>query len=66
MDLPEVLKGIEFIWNNKFDEAETLFAAKKTKSPRYALHYAEVFSCFYRRIVNGMAGSVFEILHHRR
>jgi len=37
----EVIKGVNLIWNNKFEEAEKLFETKKGTSPRYALHYAE-------------------------
>lgn len=37
-----VREGIQHIWNNKFDEAEAVFAPKKDTSPRNALHYAEV------------------------
>jgi hypothetical protein len=42
--LVEVQKGINLIWNNKFQEAEDFFAAKKDILPRFALHHAEV--CF--------------------
>ena len=38
----EVVKGINYIWNNEFAEADKLFAAKKDSDPRYALHHAEV------------------------
>jgi len=38
----EIIEGISFIWNNKFNEAEGIFASKKDSNPRYALHYAEV------------------------
>jgi len=37
----EVIKGVDHIWNNKFDDADKLFESKKDKDPRYALHYAE-------------------------
>jgi len=37
----EVIKGIDYIWNNKFDEADKLFETQRTKIPRYALHFAE-------------------------
>jgi hypothetical protein len=40
----KVIKGIDLMWNNEFDEAEQLFAAKKDSDPRYALHFAEVSS----------------------
>jgi len=38
----DIIEGINLIWNNKFDEAEKIFAAKKDASPRHALHYSEV------------------------
>jgi len=38
----EIIVGINHIWNNKFTEAEEVFGGKKSTSPRYALHYAEV------------------------
>lgn len=37
----EVRDGIVLIWNNKFEEAEVLFAKKKDVVPRYSLHHAE-------------------------
>jgi len=38
----DIVEGINFIWNNKFSEAEQIFATKKDTNPRHALHYAEV------------------------
>lgn len=38
----DIIEGINFIWNNKFSEAEQIFATKKDTNPRHALHYAEV------------------------
>jgi hypothetical protein len=45
----EVLEGINFIWNNKFNEAEKIFETKKDTNPRHALHYAEVWF-LYRNV----------------
>lgn len=45
----EVQKGIHFIWNNKFEEAEELFKTQKETNPRYSLHYAE--SIFLRSFI---------------
>jgi len=41
INFEEVLKGINMIWNNKFDEAEKLFQIQATSVPRYALHQSE-------------------------
>jgi len=49
IDNEEVIKGINLIWNNKFLEAEDLFAGNRDKNPRYALHYAE--SIFLRSFI---------------
>jgi len=38
----DIIEGINYIWNNKFTEAEQVFATKKDVNPRHALHYAEV------------------------
>jgi len=38
----DIVEGINQIWNNKFSEAEKIFATKKDSNPRHALHYAEV------------------------
>jgi len=38
----DVIDGINFIWNNKFSDAERVFETKKESNPRHALHYAEV------------------------
>jgi tetratricopeptide (TPR) repeat protein len=38
----DVIEGINFIWNNKFSDAEKVFETKRESNPRYALHYAEV------------------------
>lgn len=38
----DIIEGINLIWNNKFSEAESVFATKKDVNPRHALHYAEV------------------------
>jgi tetratricopeptide (TPR) repeat protein len=37
----EVITGVNYIWNNEFDEAKKLFATKKDTIPRYSLHYSE-------------------------
>jgi len=50
----EVIRGVDFIWNNKFDEAENLFEAKKDNDPRYALHFAE--AVFLRSFITADAG----------
>lgn len=41
-DFENIRSGINFLWNNRFDEAEKLFGEQKDTSPRYALHHAEV------------------------
>lgn len=41
-ELELIIKGINFIWNNQFDNANELFKVNKDKDPRTALHYAEV------------------------
>lgn len=38
----DIIEGINLIWNNKFEDAEKIFASKKDVNPRHALHYAEV------------------------
>jgi len=45
----EVIKGVNLIWNNKFLDAEELFAVNRETNPRYALHYAE--SIFLRSFI---------------
>ena len=39
----EAEKGVNFLWANKFEESEQLFATKAATNPRFALHHGEVW-----------------------
>eukprot|EP00727_Mastigamoeba_balamuthi_P014310 m51a1_g9502 hypothetical protein (664) ;mRNA; r:668700-671211 len=41
LDLSEVIRGVEAIWDNRTDEAEAILSSQKDSSPAYATHYAE-------------------------
>lgn len=47
--LEEVVEGLSAIWNNEFKKSDKIFGARKSDSPRYALHYAE--SCFLKSFI---------------
>jgi hypothetical protein len=40
-DYDQIVAGVNFLWNNRFDEAERIFGSQPN-SPRYMLHNAEV------------------------
>ncbi len=42
----DVEGGVDYLWNNQFDEAEEFFGKRQEIHPRHALHYAEVSSNF--------------------
>lgn len=49
----EVEKGVDMIWANQFNEAESLFLVHASSNPRHALHYSEV--AFFRGILSELA-----------
>lgn len=57
----DILTGINYIWNNQYEDAERVFDARRANHPRYALHYAEV--AFLRSFITADTNDTEEASH---